>query len=66
MSFESVAGLRRIKITWRFALLKPHFESKIYTRAVDLKRYPCLHGDLSSHRIVFTIAVIKSRNFASV
>ena len=26
------------------ALLKPHFESKIYTSAVDLKRYPCLRG----------------------
>ena len=48
------------------ALLKPDFESKIYTRAVDLKRYPYLRGDLSSHRIVFTIAVIKSRNFAGI
>ena len=48
------------------ALLKPHFESEIYARAVDLKRYPCLRGDLSLCRIVFTIAVIKSRNFASI
>ena len=33
------------------ALLKLDFKSKIYTRAVDLKRYPCLRGDLSSHRL---------------
>lgn len=43
-----------------FALLKPHFESEIYTRAVDLKRHPCLHGDLSSHRIVFASRPLKA------
>ena len=42
------------------ALLRPDFESKIYTRAVDLKRYPCLCGDLSSHRIVFTLRPLKA------
>ena len=42
------------------ALLKPDFESKIYTRAVDLKRYPCLRGDLSSHRIVFVSRPLKA------
>lgn len=33
-----------------FVLLKPHFESEIYTRAVDLKQHPRLRGDLSLHR----------------
>lgn len=32
------------------ALLRPHFESEIYTRAVDLKQYSYLRGDLSLHR----------------
>ena len=42
------------------ALLKPHFESKIYIRAVDLKQYPCLRGDLPSYRIVFTSRPLKA------
>lgn len=42
------------------ALLKPDFESKIYIRAVDLKRHPCLRGDLSSHRIVFVSRPLKA------
>ena len=42
------------------ALLKPHFESKIYTCAVDLKRYPCLCGDLSLHRNVFVSRSLKA------
>ena len=45
--------------TAELALLKPHFESEIYTRAVDSKRYPCLRGDLSSHRIVFVSRPLK-------
>ncbi len=47
------------------ALLKPDFESKIYTRAVDLKRHPCLPRRFifASHRLY--IAAIKSRNFAN-
>ena len=47
-----------------FVLLRPYFESKIYTRAVDLKQYPCLCSDLSLHRLY--IAAIKSRNFAGI
>ena len=43
-----------------FALLKPDFESKIYTRTVDLKRYPRLRSDLFSHRIVFTLRLLKA------
>ena len=46
------------------ALLKLDFKSEIYTRAVDLKRYPCLCSDLSLHRLY--IAAIKSRNFAGI
>ena len=42
------------------ALLKPDFESKIYPRAVDLKRHPCLCGDLSLHRIVFASRPLKA------
>ena len=41
------------------ALLKLDFESKIYTRAVDLKQRSCLCGDLSSHRIVFVSRPLK-------
>ena len=48
------------------ALLRPDFESRIYTRAVDLKRHPRL-----PRRFVFAahclyIAAIKSLNFASI
>ena len=42
------------------ALLKPDFESKIYARAVDLKRYPFLRGDLSLHRNVFVSRPLKA------
>ena len=42
------------------ALLKLDFESKIYTRAVDLKRHPCLCGDLSLHRNVFVSRPLKA------
>jgi len=42
------------------ALLKLDFKSEIYTRAVDLKRYPCLRGDLFSQRIVFTLRPLKA------
>lgn len=42
------------------ALLKPDFESKFYTRAVDLKQHPCLRGDLSSQRIVFVSRPLKA------
>lgn len=42
------------------ALFKPDFKSEIYTRAVDLKRYPCLRGDLPLHRIVFVSRPLKA------
>ena len=42
------------------ALLKLDFKSEIYTRAVDLKRYPCLRGDLPLHRIVFVSRPLKA------
>ena len=42
------------------ALLKLDFKNKIYTRAVDLKRHPCLRGDLSLHRNVFVSRSLKA------
>ena len=40
--------------------MEPDFESKIYTRAVDSKQYPCLRGDLSLHRIIFVSRPLKA------
>lgn len=42
------------------ALLKPYFESEIYTRAVDSKQYPCLRGRLPLQRIVFVSRPLKA------
>ena len=52
--------------TAELALLKPDFESEIYTRAVDLKRHPRLPRRFVFAAHCLCIAAAKSRNFASV